>query len=234
MKRRLFVSALALALVAVLSAGATLAYFSAKSEVKTNTFTFGDVKIALAETDWDGHDYDGNPLNGGADSDDDSTKGTVLGKELAKSIMSGVKIPKNPTVKNTSTTNSAWIFMLVTFNKTTALGDAAEKKDGGSVWGTKDSIIDINSETAWKVIGETTDDNTTKILLGYNTVVPAGDDTSPAFTRIYFYEEMESEDFENLEGFQIEIAAYAVQANNIADLDTATTAIKSAYNELDF
>ncbi len=50
MKKSLITMLVALCLVGALGVGATLAYLSATSEVKTNTFTIGAVGISLSET----------------------------------------------------------------------------------------------------------------------------------------------------------------------------------------
>ena len=46
-KRNLLISLLSLALVAVIGVGATLAYFTDKTDTKKNTFTTGKVDIVL-------------------------------------------------------------------------------------------------------------------------------------------------------------------------------------------
>lgn len=50
MKKKLTVSLAVLALVACMAAGATLAWLTAKTSSVTNTFTYGDINIELAET----------------------------------------------------------------------------------------------------------------------------------------------------------------------------------------
>ena len=50
MKKKLTVSLAVLALVACMTAGATLAWLTAKTSSVTNTFTYGDINIELAET----------------------------------------------------------------------------------------------------------------------------------------------------------------------------------------
>lgn len=49
-KRNLLISLLSLALVAVIGVGATLAYFTDKTDTKTNVFTTGKVDITLTDT----------------------------------------------------------------------------------------------------------------------------------------------------------------------------------------
>ena len=48
-KRNLLISILSLALVCIIGVGATLAYFTDKTETKTNTFTTGNVGISLID-----------------------------------------------------------------------------------------------------------------------------------------------------------------------------------------
>ena len=50
MKKKLTVSLAVLALVAYMTAGATLAWLTAKTSSVTNTFTYGDINIELKET----------------------------------------------------------------------------------------------------------------------------------------------------------------------------------------
>ena len=50
MKKKLTVSLAVLALVACMTAGATLAWLTAKTSTVTNTFTYGDINIELKET----------------------------------------------------------------------------------------------------------------------------------------------------------------------------------------
>ena len=50
MKKKLTVSLAVLALVACMTAGATLAWLTAKTSSVTNTFTYGDINIELKET----------------------------------------------------------------------------------------------------------------------------------------------------------------------------------------
>lgn len=52
-KKSILVAAIAVMLVAALVVGGTLAYFTDKSDAKVNTFTVGNVKIDLKEDKWD-------------------------------------------------------------------------------------------------------------------------------------------------------------------------------------
>lgn len=66
-KRSMLFTALALVLVAAISIGGTMAYFSSTAAPKTNTITFGNVSIQIDEPNWNqpgGSDFASNLLPG--------------------------------------------------------------------------------------------------------------------------------------------------------------------------
>ncbi len=75
-KRSLLFTALALVLVAAISIGGTMAYFSS-STTRTNTITFGNVKIEVVEDEWD-----------------------KTGSDIASDLVPNVSFAKDPKVKN--------------------------------------------------------------------------------------------------------------------------------------
>lgn len=79
-KRNLLISILSLALVCIIGVGATLAYFTDKTETKTNTFTTGNVGISLIdETNPEDGEIAGVPGENGI-AYDDVMPGDVLSK----------------------------------------------------------------------------------------------------------------------------------------------------------
>ena len=52
-KKKIAAIAVAAALAATTAISATLAYFTDKTQTETNTFTVGNVNIALTEPNWD-------------------------------------------------------------------------------------------------------------------------------------------------------------------------------------
>lgn len=79
-KRNLLISILSLALVCIIGVGATLAYFTDKTETKTNTFTTGNVGISLIdETKPEDGEIAGVPGEDGI-AYDDVMPGDVLSK----------------------------------------------------------------------------------------------------------------------------------------------------------
>lgn len=81
---RAFIALLALVLVIGCVAGGTVAWLVATTDTVTNTFTYGDINIALAETT--GEDY---------------------------KIIPGKDIPKDPKVTVTAGSEACWLFVKV-------------------------------------------------------------------------------------------------------------------------
>ena len=94
MKKKIVSLALAVCLLAIAAVG-TLAYFTDK-DAATNTFTVGNVKIDLTETEW-------------------------VDKSIANP---GVSVAKNPVVENTGD-NDAYIRLDVTLSDWSAFAEAA-------------------------------------------------------------------------------------------------------------
>jgi predicted ribosomally synthesized peptide with SipW-like signal peptide len=77
MKKKIVAIALVACLALTVIAGATLAYFTDKTEVEKNVFTVGNVDIILTEPKWDAE-----------------------GSEDAPQVYPGEKLAKDPTVEN--------------------------------------------------------------------------------------------------------------------------------------
>ena len=73
----------ALVLLLLLAIGGVMAYFTDTDE-KTNTFTIGNVDISLSEDAWD--------------------------QSKAQNLMPGDKVAKDPTIKNESASNEAYVY----------------------------------------------------------------------------------------------------------------------------
>lgn len=94
MKRKLMTSALIIAMLAVLVAGASLAYFTDTDEA-TNTFTVGGVDITLTEDEW-------NPQD-------------------SHVLMPGKSFDKNPTITVAKDSQDCWVFLEIDMNKYVSL-----------------------------------------------------------------------------------------------------------------
>ena len=77
MKKKLTAVALVVCMLAIMLVGASLAYFTDKTEVEKNVFTVGNVDITLTEPNWDAE-----------------------GSEDAPEVYPGEKLAKDPTVTN--------------------------------------------------------------------------------------------------------------------------------------
>lgn len=106
-KKSLITMLVALSLTASVMVGATLAYLTAETGEKVNTFTIGNVKIELEEPGWD---------NGG--------------KEDAENLEPGATIAKDPTVTNTGI-NDAYIAVTVSgMDEMASVGFDADVNEG--------------------------------------------------------------------------------------------------------
>lgn len=101
-KRNLLISILSLALVAVIGVGATLAYFTDKTETKTNTFTTGHVQINLLDK---------------TEPTEDQIGGKYTDTGIAyEDIMPGDQISKIVGVESVIDSESAWVAIRVEIN----------------------------------------------------------------------------------------------------------------------
>ena len=98
MKKKIVAIALVACLALTVIAGATLAYFTDKTEVKENVFTVGNVDITLTEPKWDAN-----------------------GTQDAPEVYPGEKLAKDPTVENVGA-NPCFVRIKVT--GLNCLGDA--------------------------------------------------------------------------------------------------------------
>ncbi|MEF9916515.1 MAG: TasA family protein [Lachnospiraceae bacterium] len=97
-RKKITAGILATALIGTLVIGGTLAYFSQKTEEKTNTFTMGNgITGKLTEPQWD-----------------------QKGKTLAENFTPGLEIPKDPQITNTTAgdkVSDAWVAVKISYPK---------------------------------------------------------------------------------------------------------------------
>ena len=110
--KNMLLAVLTFALVSVVAVAVTLAAVTGNMGNAENTFTNSPyIKLGIAETKWDHKDYDGN--------DKEGVEGDK-GEDLALSYSTGMIIPKNPTLKNTSdstdvTNQREWVAIKVEY-----------------------------------------------------------------------------------------------------------------------
>lgn len=251
-KKKILSVVLVIALVAITVVGSSLAYFTDKTDTKTNAFTMGDVDIELYEPDWQGN---------------------------TPTLMPGVTFDKDPFIGVKADSQDAWVFMEVTVNKFNswlqlnaglyeAEQDAPQytylEKDGtisetfaarlndkdftmGLIerWFTGGNENNLWQLMNWNEIVETVaaswNDSSikeVKLIFGYNKTLAANEYTDNLFSFVTMPKEVTS-DMIDLSGFntekadwKINVTGYAIQAAEIDDANKSGTALDEAYTAL--
>ncbi len=206
MKKKLMAIALAVCVVAVLAAGASLAYFTDKTEAANNTFTMGNVKIALDETD--------------LTKDDDSR--TAEGNTY-ENLYPGMEMVKDPTVHNTGR-NDAWVRVIV------RVANGAAFMDKFAIAPYASSPLEGLTHglgVGWQITASTKDTATNDMVytIVYNTVLKPGESTPAVFEKLYIPAtfgngEMaaityKNANIESVNGFTMSIHAEAIQSEGL-------------------
>lgn len=215
MKKKILALSMCIALAAIAIVGASLAYFT-DTKTATNTFTMGNVKIKLDETDIK------NPKGDRVTSNE-------------YNVYPGLVVDKDPTVHNTGK-NGAWVRAIVTIeNGMNWLGlyndnvwtapqeeafEALINNTLGKDWVIEDIAYDMSSQ----------DHPTSDFVatLKYTKILGAGEDTSAMFSKIAFPAKMTGNDVttriaQNGE-FGIDVVAEAIQADGFTTWDAAFAA----------
>lgn len=223
--RKILVSLAALALVAAISIGGTLAYLTSQATVK-NTFTVGKVNITLDEAVVD--------ENGKAKEDGSRTTETNNGNSY--NLMPNHSYDKDPTVTVKSGSEESYVRLLVTV---TFDGKVDESYLKSLNLTEKGNEIVLGYSNKWVRNGApqiSTDETKTvvKYEYRYNTTV-AGKDADgknadvkldPLFTGIKVPSTWNNADLAKLGGFTIDIVAQAIQADGFDTADLAWAEVK--------
>lgn len=208
MKKKVLVLALTLSLVAITALGVTLAYFTDTKAVN-NTFTMGNVKIALEEivgyendvpiTTNEGHNY--------------------------PTVVPGDTLVKKPIVTNTGS-NSAWVFLKLTLSDAAAFNELLPSLQGAVEAG----VIDFNS-TDWTFLSNKVEGDTRVIWIAYKTALASGATTEAPFEFITIPTSWTNEDVATLgeDGFSLTVEAHAIQMQNLT-LDQAFAQVNPQSN----
>lgn len=164
MKKKLMAIALAVCVVAVLAAGASLAYFTDKTEAANNTFTMGNVKITLDETDL--------TKDGGSR--------TPAGNTYTN-LYPGMEMVKDPTVHNTGR-NDAWVRVIVRVaNGAAFMNQFKDTQYGESpLEGLTHGLGD-----GWSIDASAPDGNDMVYTIVYKNVLKPGESTPAVFNKLY-------------------------------------------------
>lgn len=206
MKKKLMAIALAVCVVAVLAAGASLAYFTDKTDAANNTFTMGNVKITLDETDLtkenDSRTPDGNTYT---------------------NLYPGMDMVKDPIVHNVGK-NDAWVRVIVRVANGAAFMDkfAIAPYASSPLEGLTQGLGD-----GWQITASTKDTATNDMVytIVYNTVLKPGESTPAVFNKLYIPAtfgngEMAAITYKNandepVNGFTMSIHAEAIQSEGL-------------------
>lgn len=188
MKKRLIAVVVAVCALAVLAIGSTFAFFTSKDNAG-NTFTMGNVKIALTETT----DRTGDDIYTAEVKDDN--KGIIYGN-----VLPNTEISKKPIVTNTGA-NDAWIRVQLN-----VISTSENETMQANIAALKQAIIDdMVAHYGWAVKAD--DDGYI-----YYTSVLAPEKVAKLFETVSIPKTWGNEAADA--NFSIEISAQAVQADN--------------------
>ena len=194
--RKILVSLAALALVAAISIGGTLAYLTQQKTV-TNTFTVGNVTITMDETDVD-----------------DSTKDAARDTENSYKLLPGKTYTKDPIIHVDTNSESCYLFVTIK-NEIAAIEDAnnsVEKQMEAKGWAKVTGVTGV--ENLYVYIGTEKNASDPK-------VVAAGADVTVFDQIVIKGEGVTNESLAAYTGKTIVVKAYAIQAEGFSNKSAA-------------
>lgn len=207
-KKNILTAAVSLSLVACLSIGATLAYFTDKSDTMTNVFVTGKVDMTLIDETEDEkgeYTFDENGVQNGIQY---------------TGVMPGDTLDKRVSVMTRDGSANAHVGIVVTVGNTTAFtaqevydlideAVARQEKISGDMWMPVEDVNVFDGETV-----------TPGKLYAYNPQYPGWEQGVPANTLMRLFSDIEiptSWDNDKANAtFDIKVQAYAMQAENTA------------------
>lgn len=213
-KKKVFVAALAICLVAILSMG-SLAWFSAQDSV-TNNFYVAD------STDNDPDDIFSVDVYEKYDSDEDGAPEEYQNGISYDDILPGDKLDKDAIVKNTGHYDQ-YIRVIITISDKAVFKSIVESTGADfDTYDVRQHFVGFDS-SKWDLVNSTMDNSGESIqyVLYFNDVLKSGDSFS-VFTGVEIPEAMTQEhashfDDDGVWGFTIDVKAQAVQTDNVGD-----------------
>ena len=205
MKKKILLVGLLVVLVAAVSVGLTVAYLTSADTV-TNTFTVGDVEIALDEA--------------AVNENGEAIEGAARVKANTYKLIPGHTYVKDPTVTVKAGSEESYVRMLVTVTNSSAFDAVLPNADLRAIFGGYD-------DSKWTYVKNTENaDNTRTYEFRYHTTVTASADKAlePLFTGITVPGNVNNAQLKTLEGAQIIVEAEAIQADSFAGADAAWAA----------
>ena len=213
-KKKVFVAALAICLIAILSMG-SLAWFSAQDSV-TNNFYVAD------STDNDPDDIFSVDVYEKYDSDEDGAPEEYQRGISYNDILPGDKLDKDAIVKNTGHYDQ-YIRVIITISDKAVFKSIVESTGADfDTYDVRQHFVGFDS-SKWDLVNSTMDNSGESIqyVLYFNDVLKSGDSFS-VFTGVEIPEDMTQEhashfDDDGVWGFTIDVKAQAVQTDNVGD-----------------
>ena len=211
LRRVLLLLACAVMLVS-LSVGATLAYLTSTTKEVVNTFTVGKVAITLDEADVDENgDYVYS-----TDEDGEEYVARVTKNEYH--LMPGQKYIKDPTIHIDGNSEEAYLRIVVTVTNS-ANTDAFFKKYAMT------DVLDGIATTlsSWNVVSNTldTETDTRTYVMDYKETIDGETDDIVLFSKIVIPGEVTNAELLLMEGTDLSIIAYAIQAEGFENAEEA-------------
>ena len=205
MKKKILLVGLLVVLVAAVSVGLTVAFLTSQDQV-TNTFTVGDVKIALDEA--------------AVNENGEAIPGADRVKANTYKLIPGHTYVKDPTVTVKAGSAESYVRMLVTVTNSSAFDAVLPNADLRAIFGGYD-------DSKWTYVKNTENaDNTRTYEFRYHTTVTASADKAlePLFTGITVPGTLNNDQLKTLQGAQIIVEAEAIQADSFDNADAAWAA----------
>ena len=237
LRKVLLVTCCALALVAI-SVGATLAYLT-DTEAVTNVFTVGQVGITLDEGKVHELGEEGTTdANVGTHTDEGATRVT----ENKYRIIPGMTYDKDPTIHLTADTNvvdyqDAYVVAKITVNKGKELLSLLPADQGtigikGIVTGgvlneTYTGPVTENGIWSWEnstaILTQTMESDNIIFMVYWKNPQTPGTDLK-IFEKLVIPQNWDNDDIDDLQGMEIKVNAYAIQAAGFDDVKAAFAA----------
>lgn len=228
-KKNILMIALSLCLVSIIAVGGTLAYFTDNTDKKVNTFTTGQVAIEIVD------ETPAGPVNEEVPEGPQMVTGNKdnkTGNITYEDVMPGDVISKTVGVTVNDESQEAWVAIKVDVTATPAADSNLSVEDAqDAVWALIDAQVDA---TAWE---KDPVNNSSAIFYFTEPVVPSvydeendkyvsADVTKILFDRLQIPGESWNNNFAEIR-FDINVQAFAVQADNLNSLDTAAEQINA-------
>lgn len=230
-KKKLFIAALAICLVAIISVG-TLAWFTDEDQV-TNKFYVGDTT-----TDADkvfGIDlWETSDVNGDGTITDDEIKGKDTKDDEGftyQTILPGELLDKDPYLTNTGI-HGQYLRAIVTVTKADILKDAMIPKGSEvSIWDEVEFFLP-GTDDKWTVEYKYyTNADTFVFVYYYDEVLEAGATTEKLFDAVVIPTELTKEQAAEMADFEIKIVGQVIQSEHLADVANAKEAFAKYWDE---